>query len=107
MGAELLLSGADDIDFMIHGVFQYELFGQKLWITTTHVCLFIVMAIIIIFCLCANRAIKRATEVPGTFLLFDPVNINGVYSITVSTAQCKAKSVLFYVVFQSFIFKSV
>ena len=34
MGAGILLSGADDIDFMIHGVFQYELFGQKLWITT-------------------------------------------------------------------------
>ena len=67
MGAGILLSGADDIDFMIHGVFQYELFGQKLWITTTHVCLFIDMAIIIIFCLCANRAVKRATEVPGAF----------------------------------------
>lgn len=67
MGAGILLSGADDIDFMIHGVFQYELFGQKLWITTTHVCLFIVMAIIIIFCLCANRAVKHATEVPGAF----------------------------------------
>ena len=67
MGAGILLSGADDIDFMIHGVFQYELFGQKLWITTTHVCLFIVMAIIIIFCLFANRAVKRATEVPGAF----------------------------------------
>lgn len=67
MGAGLLLSGADDIDFMIHGVFQYELFGQKVWITTTHVCLFIVMLIIMIFCLCANRAVKHATEVPGAF----------------------------------------
>ena len=67
MGAGILLSGSDDIDFMIHGVFQYELFGQKLWITTTHVCLFIVMAIIVIFCLCANKAVKHATEVPGAF----------------------------------------
>ena len=40
MGAGILLSGSDNIDFMVHGVFQYELFGQKLWITTTHVCLF-------------------------------------------------------------------
>ena len=67
MGAGILLSGSDNIDFMVHGVFQYELFGQKLWITTTHVCLFIVMMIIVIFCLCANRAIKHATEVPGAF----------------------------------------
>jgi F-type H+-transporting ATPase subunit a len=67
MGAGFLLAGADDIDFMIHGVFQYELFGQKLWITTTHVCLFIVILFICIFCLCANRAIKHATEVPKGF----------------------------------------
>jgi F-type H+-transporting ATPase subunit a len=67
MGAGFLLSGADDIDFMIHGVFQYELFGQKVWITTTHVCLFIVIVMICIFCLCANRAVKHATEVPGAF----------------------------------------
>lgn len=67
MGAGILLSGADDIDFMIHGVFQYELFGQKLWITTTHVCLFIVIMFIVILCLLANRAVKHATEVPGAF----------------------------------------
>jgi F-type H+-transporting ATPase subunit a len=67
MGAGLLLSGADDIDFMIHGVFQYELFGQTVWITTTHVCLFIVIVMIMIFCLCANRAVKHATEVPTGF----------------------------------------
>jgi F-type H+-transporting ATPase subunit a len=67
MGAGFLLSGADDIDFMIHGVFQYQLFGQTVWITTTHVCLFIVIAIICIFCLCANRAVKHATEVPSGF----------------------------------------
>ncbi|MCM1184815.1 MAG: F0F1 ATP synthase subunit A [Roseburia sp.] len=67
MGSGILLSSANDIDFMVHGVFQYELFGQKLWITTTHVCLFIVILMICIFCLCANRAIKRATEVPKGF----------------------------------------
>lgn len=67
METGILLSSADDIDFMIHGVFQYHLFGQTLWITTTHVCLFIVIMMIVIFCLCANRAIKHATEVPGAF----------------------------------------
>ena len=67
MGKGILLSGADNIDFMVHGVFQYELFGQKLWITTTHVCLLIVIMMICIFCLLANRAVKRATEVPGAF----------------------------------------
>ena len=67
MGHKLLLSGASDIDFMIHGVFKYELFGQELWITTTHICLFIVLMIIIGFAILANRAMKKATEVPTGF----------------------------------------
>lgn len=29
MGAGILLSGADNIDFMIHGVFQYELLDRN------------------------------------------------------------------------------
>ena len=32
----ILLSGSD-IDFMIHGVTQYSLFGHEVWLTTTHV----------------------------------------------------------------------
>ena len=45
----ILLSGADNIDFMIHGVFKYSFFGHEVWITTTHVCVLIVMLIIIGF----------------------------------------------------------
>ena len=67
MGQGILLSGNADIDFMIHGVFSYELFGQTFWITTTHVCILIVMLVIIGFCIAANRAIKHASEVPGNF----------------------------------------
>ncbi len=67
MGQMILLSGAADIDFMVHGVFPYKLFGQTVWITTTHVCVLIVMLVIIAFCIAANRMVKRATEVPGTF----------------------------------------
>ena len=36
MGAANLLASSDqDVDFFIHGVFSYELFGQTFWITTT------------------------------------------------------------------------
>ena len=38
----ILLNGSADIDFMIHGVFPYQFFGQTVWITTTHICLLIV-----------------------------------------------------------------
>ncbi|MCD7724492.1 MAG: F0F1 ATP synthase subunit A [Clostridiales bacterium] len=67
MGQGILLSSADEIDFMIHGVFSYELFGQTVWITTTHVCVLIVMLVIIGFCIAANRVVKYASDVPGTF----------------------------------------
>ena len=67
MGAELLLSGADDIDFMIHGLFSYNLFGHEVWITTSHVCILIVMLFLIGFALIANIKMRHATEIPDTF----------------------------------------
>ncbi len=66
MGQGIMLSASQDIDFMIHGVFSYELFGQTVWITTTHVCVLIVMLVIIGFSIAAGRAAKHA-DVPGTF----------------------------------------
>lgn len=67
MGRSILLSGEANVDFMIHGVYKYELFGQELWITTSHICLFIVVMIIFGFAVAANRAMKKATEIPGGF----------------------------------------
>ena len=62
MGQGILLSAETEVDFMIHGVFSYELFGQTVWITTTHICVLIVMLIIIGFCIAANRAMKKHTK---------------------------------------------
>ena len=59
-----LLSSADGIDFMIHGLFKYSFVGHEVWITTSHVCILIVMLIIIGFAIAANRAMRKATEVP-------------------------------------------
>ncbi len=67
MGQGILLSQGAEVDFMIHGIFSYELFGQTLWITTTHACVLIVMLAIAAFCIAAGRVMKRATEVPGGF----------------------------------------
>ncbi len=62
--AILMASGAADIDFMIHGLISYEIFGQTCWITTTHVCVLIVMLILIGFALIANHKMRNAKEVP-------------------------------------------
>uniref|UniRef100_UPI0040574561 F0F1 ATP synthase subunit A n=1 Tax=Agathobacter sp. TaxID=2021311 RepID=UPI0040574561 len=58
------MSSADNIDFMIHGIIPVEFFGQQVWITTSHACILIVMAIMLIFAIIANRKLKNATEVP-------------------------------------------
>lgn len=65
--AILLSSSADNIDFMIHGIFSFHLFGQEIWITTSHVCILIVMAIILIFAIVANRKLAHASEIPSGF----------------------------------------
>lgn len=70
MGEGILLSGGADVDFMIHGVFSYELFGQTLWITSSHVCLLIVMLVIAGFSIAAKRMVKKASEVPAGFQNF-------------------------------------
>jgi len=67
MPTGVMLSSSADIDFMIHGVFPYQFFGHTVWITTTHICLLIVLLVLIGFAIAANIAMKHATEVPGFF----------------------------------------
>lgn len=62
-----ILLSADNLDFMIHGIFSYTLFGQTVWITTSHVCILIVLLVMIGFFIAARVAMNKATEVPGTF----------------------------------------
>ena len=58
-GAILMSASADNVDFMIHGIFSYELFGHTVWITTSHVCILIVMLVILLFAVVANRQLKQ------------------------------------------------
>lgn len=67
MHSSILMSAGSDIDIMIHGLFSYELFGQTFWITTTHVCVLIVMLVLVGFSFAASRAMKHASEVPAGF----------------------------------------
>ena len=58
------------VTFGVDGLYKYEVFGQELWITNTHVSLLLVVLTLTIFSVFANRAIKKAdpNEVPGMFL---------------------------------------
>jgi F-type H+-transporting ATPase subunit a len=65
--AILLSDGADNIDFMIHGIFSLHIFGQEVWITTSHACILIVMGLMLVFAIIANRKLKHATDRPDGF----------------------------------------
>lgn len=52
---------------MIHGIFSYQFFGHTVWITTSHVCILIVMLLLLIFAFAANRRLAQAAEVPAGF----------------------------------------
>ncbi len=67
MNQAILLSDSSNIDFMIHGIIPIEFLGQTVWITTSHACILIVMAVMIIFAIIANRKLKKATEIPDMF----------------------------------------
>lgn len=62
---KMILATGQSVDFMIHGLIEIELFGQKLWITTTHVSLVIVMLLIIGFALFVRSRLKAPDETPG------------------------------------------
>ena len=68
MGASMLLS--QDLGFMIKGVFSFEIGEQTLYITTTHICLLIVMIVLIIFSFAARHAMEKGTDIPGGFQNF-------------------------------------
>lgn len=53
---------ASDIDFMIHGIFKVKVFGQEVWITDSHACILIVMAVMVIFAVIANRKLNQAAQ---------------------------------------------
>ena len=75
MNQAILLAGnADNIDFMIQGIFSINFFGQEVWITTSHACILIIMLLMVIFAVIANRKIKKAkaSDVPDGFQNREP-----------------------------------
>jgi F-type H+-transporting ATPase subunit a len=61
------LMAESEVDFMVHGLIKYYLFGQELWITTTHVSILLITLAIMIFAVVVNRKIKKVKpeDTPG------------------------------------------
>ena len=65
----MLKEDADYGQMMIKGLYKYEIFGQEVWITTTHVSLFIIVLLLLTLAFIANRKIRKAAadDTPGTY----------------------------------------
>lgn len=57
--------GNGSVDFMIHGLLKFHLFGQELWLTTTHVSVLIVTAVLTIFAVFVRCRLKDTEGSPG------------------------------------------
>ncbi len=58
------IAASSDMGFMIKGLIPYKLFGQELWITTTHVSILIVDIILLVLFIATKRKMKNPSEVP-------------------------------------------
>ena len=52
-------------DFMIHGLLKFKFFGQDVYLTTTHISLLIICAILIILAVIVRLKLKDVDEKPG------------------------------------------
>lgn len=96
-GISFLADG--DVDFMIHGLIKYKLFGQELWITTTHVSILLVDILLIIFAICVNRAIKKAKpeDTPGMLQNIAELAVEMLDNMVVGIMGDKGKKFVNYI----------
>ncbi len=97
MGQGILLSGGDNIDFMIHGVFSYNLFGQEVWITTSHICLLIVVLVLLLFFIIGGTVFRKAETVPKGFQNFAEMIVELLDGIVIGGMGEKGKGFRNYI----------
>ncbi len=90
-GKANLIQASGEVSLGVKAYASYHLFGQELYITTTHISTLIVMVVLIAFCLVANKAIKNAdpNEVPGPFLNFIELLVEMLDNLVISNMGAK------------------
>ena len=61
----MLLAADADVDFSIHHLIGYKFLGETVYITTSHVCMLLVIATLMIFALVARKKMMNAKEIPN------------------------------------------
>lgn len=80
-----------DINLGVKAYAKYHLFGQELYITTTHISIIIVVLTLLVFSLIANMAIKKADpeKPPGPFLNVIELLVETIDNLTISNMGSK------------------
>lgn len=58
---------SEDVDLYIHELLPFKFFGTTIYITSTHICTVIIMAVICIFAVVARRSVLKTRTVPSKF----------------------------------------
>ncbi len=97
MGQGILLSGGESVDFLIHGVFSYELFGQEVWITTSHICLLIVVLVLLLFFIIGGSVFRNGKTIPTGFQNFVELIVELLDGVVFSSMGEKGKGFRNYI----------
>ncbi len=109
MGLSDLSIAMKEPDFMIHGIYKLDLFGQDLWITTTTISLWIITALLLLIGICARKTMLNAKDVPTGFQNIIEVSVemieNMVKGILGANAHRFANyigTIFFFILFSNF-----
>lgn len=77
---------AGNVSIGVDGFLRYEVFGQEVWITTTHIGMGLITATLLIIAVTANRAVKRAApdQPPSGFLNVIELMVEAIDRLTLA-----------------------
>ena len=93
----LILASGQNVDFMIHGLIDFELFGQTLWITTTHVSMLLVMLVLIVVACIIRANLKAPDEKPGLLQSFAEIGIEMLHNMVEGIMGSNAPKYMNYI----------
>lgn len=76
----------NSLDLGINGYARFELFGKTFWLTNTHISIIVVVFVVTVLAVLANRVIRKAdpTKKPGKVLNVIELAVEAIDSITKS-----------------------
>ena len=90
--------GSNDLGYMIEGLISYEIGGQTLWITTTHVSQLIITIALIIVAFAVRNRMKKAEEVPGTFQCLCEAVVEMLDNMVITNMGLRGKKYCNYII---------